>query len=115
MSDSTKRNTKPATALAVGGIAVACVFVVIAIVRPGALDWFLHPSDERNPRIKAEMERQKEIGAGERSKRDEAAKSEAATPMPSQEEAPRAVEENAGRYEPIPKQGSAGRYEPIPK
>jgi hypothetical protein len=103
MSDSTKRNIKPATAPAIGGITIACVFVVIAIVRPGTLDWFLHPGDETNSRIKAEMERQKGSDADERSKRDEAAKSEATTPTPSPAETSQAGEGSAGRYEPIPK------------
>ena len=107
MSDSTKRKIKPSTALAIGGITLAGVFVAIAIVRPGTLDWFLHPGDERNARIKEEMERQKgsDISAqsDDRLKQEDKTKSAAITPTPSSEETTLAGEGNTGEYERIPR------------
>ena len=100
MSDSTKSKTKPRTALAIGGIILAASFVVIAIVRPGTLDWFLRPSDERSAAIKAEMERQK--GSDTSAKQEEKGTSASITPAPSSEGTPPAAEDgNAGGYERI--------------
>jgi hypothetical protein len=103
MSDSTKSKIKPSTALAIGGIILAASFVVIAIVRPGTLDWFLHPSDERNAKIKEEMERQK--GSDASAKQEEKATSASITPTPSppspEGEPPAAEGGNAGGYERI--------------
>jgi hypothetical protein len=109
MSDSTKRNIKPMTALAIGGITLAGALVAIAIVSPGSLDWLLHPGNETNPRIKAEMERQKGSDADGQSKRDEEAKSAAATPTSSPAETPQAEEGNAGGYERISKTNCISR------
>jgi hypothetical protein len=102
MSDSTKSKTKPRTALAIGGIILAASFVVIAIVRPGTLDWFLHPSDERSATIKEEMERQK--GSDTSAKQEEKATSASITPTPSPPspgETPPAEDGNAGGSERI--------------
>jgi hypothetical protein len=99
MSDSTKSKIKPSTALVIGGITLAAVFVAIAIVRPGALDWFLHPGDERSAKIKEEMERQKASDTGAQSNQDEKTKSAAITPTSSPEETPPAEEGNVGGYE----------------
>jgi hypothetical protein len=102
---SSKRKIKPLTALVIGGIALAGVFVVIAIVSPGSLDRFLHPGDERNARIKDAMERQKGSDPGGQSddklKREEKPKSDAITPTPSPGETTPAVEGNAKEYERI--------------
>jgi hypothetical protein len=100
MSDSTKSKTKPRTALAIGGIILAASFVVIAIVRPGILDRFLHPGDERSATIKEEMERQKGTDTG--AKQEEKGTSASVTPTPSPEETPPVAEDgNAGGYERI--------------
>jgi hypothetical protein len=107
MSDSTKSKIKPSTALAIGGIALAGVFVTIAIVRPGTLDWVLHPGDERNTRIKEEMERQKGSDTSAQSddqlKQEDKTKSAAITPTPSPEEMTPAGEGNTGEYARIAK------------
>ncbi|HEX5080621.1 MAG TPA: hypothetical protein VFY40_01150 [Blastocatellia bacterium] len=89
--------------MAIGGIILAASFVVIAIVRPGALDWFLRPGDERSATIKEEMERRK--GGDTSAKQEEKATSASITPTPSPtstEEAPPAAEDgNAVGYERI--------------
>jgi hypothetical protein len=104
---SAKRKIKSSTALAIGGIALAGVFVVIAIVSPGSLDRILHPGDERNDRIKKEMERSKGSDpngqADGQLRREEKAKSAATTPTPSPEETARAGEGDVRGYEQIPK------------
>src|SRR5262252_4958105 len=91
-----KPDKKPTTALAIGGITLAGIFVVIAIVSPKSLDWILHPGEERNDQIKREMERQKGIDPNGRSDpqpgREEGAKSGAKTPTPSPGETARAGE-----------------------
>jgi hypothetical protein len=91
-----KLDIKPATALAVGGITLAGIFVVIAIVSPKSLDWILHADEERNEQIKREMERQKGIDPNGQSDskpgREEESKSGAKTPTPSPEETVRAGE-----------------------
>jgi hypothetical protein len=111
---SAKRNIKPATALAIGGIALASVFVVIAIVRPGTLDRLLHPGDERSATIKEEMDRQKGSSPGPQSgeglKPEDKTKIEAITPTPSPEETlPPAEDGNLGGYEPILKPNCISR------
>lgn len=105
-----ERKIKPLTALAIGGITLAVAFVVTAIVSPGALDRILHPGDERNDRIKEEMERQKRSdpngGSDDRLKREEKTKSAAITPTPSPEETAQPEEpgkEDVRGYERIPK------------
>ena len=98
-----ERKIKPLTALAIGGIALAGLFVVTAIVSPGSLDKILHPGDERNERIKEEMERQKGNDADSRLKREEKTKSVDVTPTPSPEETPQAGGEDARGYERIPR------------
>jgi hypothetical protein len=86
---------KPATALVVGGIVLAGVFVVIAIISPKYLDWILHPGEERSDQIKKEMERQKESNPDGRSDpqtgREGESKSGAITPTPLSEETVRAM------------------------
>jgi hypothetical protein len=62
-----KRDIKPTTALAIGGIILAGAFFVIAIVRPESLDWILGADEQSNDRIKQEMERQKGIDPSGRS------------------------------------------------
>lgn len=111
---SAKRNIKPATALVIGGITLAGVFVVIAIVRPGTLDSILHPGDERSATIKEEMERQKgsspDAKSGEGLKPEDKTISAAITPTPSPEElAPQAAEGNLERYEPLLKPNCISR------
>lgn len=100
-----KQNIKPLTALVIGGVALAGVFVAIAIFSPGSLDRFLHPSDERNARIKDAMERQKGSDPGSQSdgalKQGEKPKGDAITPTPSPEETAPEVDGNAQGYEPI--------------
>jgi hypothetical protein len=102
-SDSTKRKIKPSTALVIGGITLAGVFVAIAIISPGSLDRFLRPGDERNARIKEEMERQKGNDPGakpdDQLKQEEKTKSVAVTPSP--EETPLAEDGNVEAYERI--------------
>ena len=87
---------KPSKALAVGGIILAGAFVLIAIVSPGALDWILHPGEERSDQIKKEMERQKGIGsAGQPDAspgREKEANSGAMAPTPSPEKTVQAGE-----------------------
>jgi hypothetical protein len=87
-----KSNIKPSTALAVGGIILAGAFVAIAIIRPKSLDWILRPSEGTSDRIKAEMERQKEVNPDGQSKREDEPKSGAITPTPSPEKTVRAGE-----------------------
>jgi hypothetical protein len=102
-----ERKIKPTTALAIGGIVLAGVFVAIAIVRPGSLDKILHPSDERSNQIKEEMERQKGVKpdgqTDDRLKQEEKEKSVAITPTPSPEETPRADEGDVRDYGRIPR------------
>jgi hypothetical protein len=80
---------KRSKALAVGGIILAGAFVLIAIVRPGYLDWILRPGEERNDQIKKEMERQKGTGSdgkpGASPGREKEANSGAMAPTPSPE------------------------------
>jgi len=80
---------KPTKALAVGGIILAGAFVLIAIVRPGYLDWILRPGEERNDQIKKEMERQKGTGSDGQPDaspgREKEANSGAMAPTPSPE------------------------------
>jgi hypothetical protein len=80
---------KPSKALAVGGIILAGAFVLIAIVRPGYLDWILRPGEERNDQIKKEMERQKGAGSDGQPDaspgREKEANSGAMAPTPSPE------------------------------
>ncbi len=82
---------KPSRVLAIGGITLACAFLVIAIVSPESLDGILHPGDERSEQIKKEMERQKGVDAygrsGARLGPEEATLSGAITPTPLPEEA----------------------------
>src|SRR5215467_13914687 len=91
-----ERKIKPSIALAIGGIILAVAFVVTAIVSPGSLDRILHPGDERNDRIKEEMERQKGIDPNGQSddqlKRGENTKSAPITPTPSSGETEQAEE-----------------------
>jgi hypothetical protein len=91
-----KFDMKPSTALAIGGITLAGIFVVIAIVSPKSLDWILHPSEGTSDQIKREMERQKGVDPNGRSDpqagRGEESKSGAKTPTPSPEETVRAGE-----------------------
>lgn len=104
---SAKRKIKPTVALAIGGIALAGVFVAIAILSPGSLDRFLRPGDERSARIKKEMERQKGSDPDGQSddglKQEEKTKSAAVTPTPSPEETTPALEGNTQEYTRIPK------------
>jgi hypothetical protein len=95
-----KNNIKPSTALLIGGLTIAVAFVAIAIFSPGSLDRFLHPGDERNPRIKEAMERQQ---GSDSSKREEKPKSDSTTPSPSPEEPTPPPEATAQGYERIPK------------
>jgi hypothetical protein len=99
-----KLNTKSAKVLAIGGIVLAGAFVVTAIVRPGSLDWILHPGDERNDRIKEEMERQKGSDPNDRLKQEEKTKSAEASPTPSpeEEETPQPGEREAQGNDRIP-------------
>src|SRR5262245_38985409 len=80
-----KLENKSSKALVVGGIILAGAFVLTAIVRPQYLDWILHPGEERNDRIKEEMDRQKGIGSDARPGQGEQANSGAKTPTPSPE------------------------------
>ncbi|HZF39434.1 MAG TPA: hypothetical protein VE715_11445 [Blastocatellia bacterium] len=102
-----ERKIKSSTALAIGGIALAGAFVVIAILNPGSLDRILHPGDERSDRIKEEMERRKgsepDGRSDDRLKQEEKAKGVATTPTPSPEETARAGEGDVRGYEQIPK------------
>jgi hypothetical protein len=104
---SAKRKIKPSVALAIGGIALAGVFVAIAIFSPGSLDRFLHPGDERSARIKTEMERQKGSDPDRQSddglKQEEKTKSAAITPTPLPEETAPAVDGNTQEYTRIPR------------
>jgi len=81
-----KLDIKPLTALAIGGIALAGIFCLTAIISPRSLDWLLNPSDERSAQIKREMERQQ--GVDTRPKREEEAKSEEITPPPLPQQTP---------------------------
>ena len=98
---------KPSTTLAAVGITLAGAFLLIAIVSPKSLDWILHPGDERNERIKKEMERQKAIDAGGRSdvglRREEETKSDPTTPMPLPDKPVPAGEGETREDERIPK------------
>jgi len=78
---------KPSKALAVGGIILAGAFVLIAIVRPGSLDWIFHPGEGTSDQIKREMERQKGIDHDGRS---DARPGGSITPTPSPEGAAQA-------------------------
>lgn len=88
---------KPSKALAVGGIILAGAFVLIAIVRPGYLDWILRPGEERNDQIKKEMERQKGAGSDGQPDaspgREKEANSGAMAPTPSPENPAQADEQ----------------------
>jgi len=102
-----KIDIKPSTALAIGGITLAGIFVVIAIVSPKSLDWILHPGEERSNQIKEEMERQKGIDPNGRSDarpgQEGKSKTGAATPTPSPGETVRAGEGEIRGDERIPK------------
>ncbi len=82
-----KLDIKPSTALTVGGIILAAVFVAIAIISPDSLDWILNPGEERSDQIKKVMDRQKESAPEGRSdpqlKRDDQTRIEAITPTPT--------------------------------
>jgi len=90
-----KFDIKPSTAFIVGGITLAVLFLLIAIISPASLDVILNPGEERSERIKKEMERQKGIDANGRSDsqsgRGEEKKSAAITPAPLPEEPVRAA------------------------
>jgi hypothetical protein len=98
---------KTPKALAIGGIILAGGFAVIAMVKPEYLDLVLHPGDERNERIKKEMERQKGIetsgqpspspGPGNESK------GATVTPTPVPEETASVDEEEARGSDLIPR------------
>jgi|SRR5262245_46459472 len=102
-----KPDSRLTTVLTVGGIVIAAVFLVTAIVSPGSLDGILRPGDVRSERLKKEMERQKEIEARGRSdaplRREEGAKSDAVTPTPTPEETLRAGEGGILGDERLPK------------
>jgi hypothetical protein len=102
-----KLDSKASTVLAAGGIILAGVFFITAIVSPTSLDGILHPSDERNERIKREMERQK-MGdtpgqPDARPRRAEETMSDATTPMPLPEKTVRPGEGELGEAERMPK------------
>ena len=82
-----KLDIKSSKAWVIGGITLAVVFVVIAIVTPRSLDWILSPGEERNDQIKKEMERQKGIDPDGRS---DARPGGSITPTPSPEGAAQA-------------------------
>jgi len=112
-----KLNIKPSTALVVGGITLAGAFVVTAIVSPESLDRILRPGEERNDRIKQEMERQKGIDAQGRSDarlgREEATRSGAITPTPVPEETAQAREGEIRGDERMPKSECISRDQVI--
>ena len=98
-----KLDIKPSTALIAGGITLASVFLLVAIVSPASLDWILHPGEERSDRIKKEMEREKGIDAngrsGARPGQEEGPKVAAITPTPPPDETVRAGEGEIRRDE----------------
>lgn len=78
-----KLDIKRSTALALGGITLAGIFLLIAIIRPASLDWIFRADKESSDQIKKEMERQK--GSNADAKPGEK-KSGAITPTASPEE-----------------------------
>lgn len=102
-----KTDIKPSTALIIGGITLAGIFFIIAVVSPKSLDWLLHPGDERSERIKKEMERQEATGSGDLSnggvKPEDQPKNDPITPTPTPEETLQPEEGDIREYGGLPR------------